>query len=182
MNDLEEVVSYLTGDFSNKKQFEQLSEDQKEKFPYAVHRNHILTPKIEGIPKNFEGVFLHEESYYTLNNRERFKTDIFLFSFNEEQRVKLSAVTIPKKYDNKKFDDIEFIAYNELSVSEKFVPIVYEKIDDAYIGKSESMITASNRFFLTQKISSKSLVIKEEIFKEDRRIFGFDKAIVYERN
>lgn len=182
MTDLEQVVFYLDGDFSNKKQFEKLSEDQKRIFPYATHRNHILTPKINGIPKDFKGIFLHEESYYTLNNRERFKSDIFLFSFNEEQRVKLSATTIPKKYDNKRFDDIESIAYNEISVSEKFVPIVYEKIDDVYIGKSESAFTASNHFFLSQEISSKCLVIKEELFKGDRRIFGFDEAIVYERN
>lgn len=68
-----------------------------------------------------------EESYYTLNGKERFKSDIFLFEVNSSSNVKLSSITVPKNYANKKYEEIESIPFSEMTISEKFVPIVYKK-------------------------------------------------------
>ncbi|MGX2946983.1 hypothetical protein [Enterococcus alishanensis] len=181
MNDLTQFIIDLEGNFSNERQFNKLSEEQRKKFPYAVHRNHILNQKVKNKPKNFEGVFFHEESYYTMNDSERFKSDIFLFELNSEEKVVLYSISVPKKYENKKYSEITMIDFEDLNVSEKFNPIIYEKKDGLFIGQSESMFTSSTKFILKQKISNEKLVIKEEMKKGDKRIFGFDDPIIYEK-
>lgn len=122
-----------------------------------------------------------EESYYTLNGKERFKSDIFLFEVNSSSNVKLSSITVPKNYANKKYEEIESIPFSEMTISEKFVPIVYKKENETFIGQSESKFTEKNHFILKQTISEKKLIIKEEIMRGNKRIFGFDKPIEYVR-
>ena len=97
-----------------------------------------------------------EESYYTLNGKERFKSDIFLFEVNSSSNVKLSSITVPKNYANKKYEEIESIPFSEMTISEKFVPIVYKKENETFIGQSESKFTEKNHFILKQTISEKN--------------------------
>lgn len=182
MNDVKQIVSYLKGNFSNKEQFDHLSDEEKKEFPLAVHRSYVLNEKILNIPTNFKGIYLLEESYYTLDNKERFKSDVFLFELNSEDNVVLSAINVPRKASNKKYAEIEPIDYDDVSVSEKFVPIIYKKNNEKFIGQSESMFTSTNKFILKQEISDENLIIKEEIRKGDKRVFGFDHPIIYKRD
>ncbi|HDT7311795.1 TPA: hypothetical protein RDU58_002456 [Enterococcus faecalis] len=181
MNDLEQLVSYLEGNFSNEQQFSELTETEQSEFPFAIHKSHIFNDRVLNLPENFKGIFLLEESYYTLNGKERFKSDIFLFEVNSSSNVKLSSITVPKNYANKKYEEIESIPFSEMTISEKFVPIVYKKENETFIGQSESKFTEKNHFILKQTISEKKLIIKEEIMRGNKWIFGFDKPIEYVR-
>lgn len=181
MNNVNLISEMLEGNFSNKEQYEQLSTSEQATFPYATHKNHIMNSKITNLPPDFEGVYLFEESYYVINGKEKFKADIFLFELNETNEVILSATTVPKEYLNKKYEDVIAIDYNELVISDKFTPLVYEKKDDEFSGKSTSQFTKKTQFILAQQISAESLIIKEEMYNGEKRVFGFDWPIVYKR-
>ncbi len=43
-----------------------------------------------------------------------------------------------------------------MTISEKFVPIVYKKENETFIGQSESKFTEKNHFILKQTISEKN--------------------------
>lgn len=181
MNNVKMISQMLEGNFSNKEQYEALSSSEQVTFPFARHKNHILNSKINNLPTTFEGIYLFEESYYTLNGREKFKSDIFLFTLNELNEVVLSAIVVPKEWLNQKYEAISSIDSNDLTISDKFTPLVYKKEKNEFIGKSVSLFTKKTQFILEQKISDKSLIIKEEMFNGEKRIFGFDLPIIYKK-
>ncbi|MHC5227596.1 hypothetical protein ACYSNW_04865 [Enterococcus sp. LJL99] len=181
MNDVKLISQMLEGDFSNKEQYEQLSETEQITFPFATHKNHILNSKIMNLPTGFQGIYLFEESYYVLNGKEKFKSDVFLFELNESNQVVLSATVIPKEWLNKKYEEVSPVDYNELAISDKFTPLVYKKTEDKFSGNSTSQFTSKTQFILEQEISTENLIIKEEMYNGEKRIFGFDLPIVYKR-
>ena len=106
MSRLEEFVSLLTGRFNNDAQYQ---EKQKEglSFPYAEHVNTVCNQKIDGLPADFAGVFMVEESYYTTASAQsgaerKFHTSAshHLFLFTEEgDGVRLTSYQLPKTAD-----------------------------------------------------------------------------------
>ncbi|MBP2100018.1 hypothetical protein [Enterococcus rivorum] len=165
MEDLEKITTILTGEFDNKEQFNSLSEAEKATFPYAVHKNHIVNKKINNLPKDFNGIYLHEESYYTLKGKEKFKSDLFLFTYDNTGKVTLNAITVPKEATNCKYLDLKSLNYNDLSISVKFVPLKYVEHNGIFSGESKSMFTKSTEFILKQNISTERLIIKESLVK-----------------
>ena len=75
MADLTNFVTLLNGEFDNKDQFEKMCKINPQ-YPYAKHINTICNSKIENLPKGFEGVFMIEESYYSVQG-----TTPFFFTF-----------------------------------------------------------------------------------------------------
>lgn len=65
MADLVNFVTLLNGKFDNKDQFEKISKTNPQ-YPYAKHINTICNSKIANLPNGFEGVFMIEESYYSV--------------------------------------------------------------------------------------------------------------------
>lgn len=182
MSQLTEIVEILTGEFTNEEQYEALTPSAQAAFPYAIHKNHRLNDKIIGLPADFVGEFIHEESYYTLRGKEKFKADIFLFTYTQTGQVELMAITAPKTATNCSYDQLPTLLFEELSKSEKFTPLVYTYQEGQFTGKSTSMFTEKTRFVLEQALSKKELVIKEEMYNGEKRIFGFDAPIVYKRD
>lgn len=181
MENLKKVIQLLSGRFDNSEQFQSLSEEEQVQFPFAIHNNTLLNDLIVHRPKDFDGVFLHEESYYTLKNKEKFKSDIFLFSTDESGDVVLKSITVPKELMNAKFDTLKDIDFSDLSESDKFEPLHYTEHDGTFTGESHSMFTKTTAFILKQELSDEALVIKEELFNGDKRVFGFDRPIIYKR-
>lgn len=69
MHDLSEFLDLLCGHFDNREQFEQRQAAGDASFPFARHVNTICNQKISGLPADFPGRFLLEESYYTVQGR-----------------------------------------------------------------------------------------------------------------
>ena len=181
MNDVELISQMLQGDFSNKEQYNQLTEVEQTEFPLATHKNHILNNQIKNLPTDFKGIYLFEESYYDLKGREKFKSDVFLFELNESQHVVLSSAVVPKEWMNKKYEEVSSIDYNDLSISDKFTPLIYKKENNEFSGQSISSFTKKTQFILEQNLSEERLIIKEEMYNGDKRVFGFDLPIIYKR-
>lgn len=181
VSSLNEVVTILTGEFDNQEQFDAMSADEQAKFPFARHKNHVINDKINHLPSDNSVFYILEESYYTVAGRDRFKSDIYVVSVNSNGKVQLTSSVIPKESTNCKYEEFTTIDYDDIAISDKFVPIEYTEKDHVYSGHSESMFTPTTKFVLDQKLSKDELIILEEMYRDGKRIFGFDAPICYKR-
>lgn len=182
MNKLDEFVNLLVGKFNNKEQFEKMKEEGKE-YPYCEHLNNIFNDKIKNLPKDFKGVFIVEESYYTSNNNTHASPHIFLFELEGEKDVKLTSFEIPEVYDKVKFtyEELKEIDFNDLKESTKFVPAIYKENNGVWEGGSVSMFNPVLKFTLFEKFSDEVLEVEEKMEVNGKKTFGFDDPILYKR-
>ena len=68
MIQLDNFVGMMTGHFDNKEQFDMMQATGKI-YPYAEHVNTVCNDKIKNLPKDFNGKFVVEESYYETNGK-----------------------------------------------------------------------------------------------------------------
>lgn len=182
MGNLKNFIDILSGHFDNSTQLEKMKEKGIHDYPYAEHVNHIVNDKIRGLPANFEGIFLLEESYYTIGEDTNLLPHLFLFT-EEGESIKLSSYDIPEGYDKESFsyENLKTVAFKDLKPSEKFNPAIYNKQGEIWVGGSESMFTPDLEFKLHQRLSAEKLVVSEVMEKKGKRIFGFDDPIIYRR-
>ena len=76
---LNEFIELLSGKFDNSDQLKQLEKEGINSYPYAKHINTVCNDKINGLPEDFKGIFLLEESYYTVNKHTNDMPHLFLF-------------------------------------------------------------------------------------------------------
>lgn len=190
MSRLEEFVSLLTGRFNNDAQYQ---EKQKEglSFPYAEHVNTVCNQKIDGLPADFAGVFMVEESYYTTASAQsgaerKFHTSAshHLFLFTEEpEGIRLTSYELPQGYtkDNFVYDEIGRLDYASLQPSAKFTPALYVERDGVWEGGSVSHFSPVLTFTLYERFSSDCLEVSEKMEVQGKPTFGYDEPIRYRR-
>ena len=122
MSKFESFMKVLTGHFDNKEQYAQMQKAGK-LYPYAEHVNTVCNDKIKNLPKDFNGKFVVEESYYETNGKRHASPHLFLITENEEG-ILLSSYEIPEGEDKSKvlYDSMKNIDYTELKKTEKFTP------------------------------------------------------------
>lgn len=182
MKALEKFLSYLSGKFDNHEQLAQMPPEESAHFPSATHRNTCVNDCIKNLPSGFSGVFVLEESYYTLSQRTAAQPHLFLITEDAAGDVVLSsytAIDVPK--ESLKYSGTFQLDYTRLSLSEKFCPLTYQYTDGVFTGANESMFTPVTKFVLDEKISENELVIQESMWVNGKRTFGFDKPIIYRR-
>ena len=182
MEILKEFIKLLTGNFDNKEQFEKFKEQNINDYPFAEHINNICNDKIKNLPENFEGFFLLEESYYTVNEKTRPLHHLFLFT-QEGENVKLTSYEIPEEYSKQDFtfNNLKELDFNNLKISEKFTPAIYKKCGDIWEGGSESMFSPIMKFKLHEKFYGNTLEVSEIIEVNGKTTFGYDDPIIYKR-
>ena len=141
MNRLQQFVELLTGSFDNREQYEQMQKEGNQTFPLARHVNTACNDKITGLPQDFDGVFVLEESYYTVGERTNASPHLFLFTM-EGEAVKLTSYEMPEGYDKDSFtyQQLKPVAFDALKPSAKFTPALYHERDGVWEGGSESKI------------------------------------------
>lgn len=182
MSILNEFVEILSGEFDNSEQYEIMKEKGVENFPFAEHINTVCNDKIVGLPENFEGLFLVEESYYTVNGKTNNSPHLFLFT-EENGEAKLTSYEVPEPYDKTNFTykQIETINYEDLKLSEKFTPAIYKLNNGVWEGGSVSMFSPVVKFTLFERFSKEQLEVSEKIEVNGKKTFGYDEAIIYKR-
>ena len=98
MSKLQEFVSLLAGTFYNRDQLAAFEAQGITGYPAARHVNTVLNDRIDGFPADFNGVFLLEESDYTVNGRTNPMPHLFLFTLESDGRVKLTSYDMPAGY------------------------------------------------------------------------------------
>lgn len=181
MTRLNDFMEILTGEFDNKEQFA-LMQEKGAKYPFAKHVNTICNDKIKGLPENFDGYFMVEESYYTSDNNTHATPHLFLFT-QEGDDVKLTSYEIPEEYDKNSFtyQQMQDVDYASLKLSAKFTPAVYTLKDDVWEGGSVSMFSPVLKFTLFERFSKEYLEVDESMEVNGKKTFGFDTPIIYKR-
>lgn len=181
MEKLERFVSLLTGHFDNREQFG-VMKDAGTEFPYAEHVNTVCNDKIQNLPKDFEGLFVVEESYYETNGKRHALPHLFLFT-QAEDGILLSSYEIPKGEDRSSFSyaSMRQVNYEDLKKSERFTPALYREKDGVWEGGSVSQFSPVMKMKLWEKFSDSCLEVSESIEVQGKRTFGYDVPIVYKR-
>ena len=90
MSRLDEFLRLLCGRFDNTRQLEELRRSGGPALPLAEHVNTVCNDKIDGLPADFAGAFVLEESYYTTEGKTHASPHLFLFT-EEGEAVKLTS-------------------------------------------------------------------------------------------
>lgn len=187
MKEFELFKKVIVGKFNNLEQVEKEKSEGKIIHPIAKHINGICNDKIDNLPNDFKGIFVIEESYYTDVKSERTNVlpHLFLFEENEEGKVKLISYELPKSISRSEFtnsNDNLRIDYNELEISQKFNPMIYEYKDGVgFHGRSLSNFGPDTTFLLDETLSEDVFEVNEILKKGDRVIVGFESPIIYKR-
>ena len=101
MMKLDNFINMMTGHFNNKEQFDNMQREGKT-YPYAEHINTICNEKIMNLPKDFNGKFVVEESYYETNGKRHASPHLFLIT-EKEDGIVLYSYEIPEGEDKSTF-------------------------------------------------------------------------------
>ena len=182
MDHLRAFVDRLSGRFDNSEQLAALQRQGIADFPYAEHVNTACNDKILGLPADFSGLFLVEESYYTLAGKTNSSSHLFLFT-EEGDKIKLTSYEIPEGYNKASFSyqALRAVAYSSLKESEKFTPALYTQKDGVWEGGSVSMFSPVLKFTLFERFSDEMLEVSETMELNGKRTLGYDIPILYKR-
>ena len=182
MNRLDDFLCLLCGRFDNTRQLRELREAGGPALPLAEHVNTICNDKIEGIPADFPGKFVLEESYYTADGRTHAAPHLFLFT-EEGEAVKLTSYQLPKGPDGGpvSYGTLPPMRWEDLEPSGKFTPALYTLHGGVWEGGSVSMFSPVVKFSLYRRLSPEALEVTETMEMNGKRTFGYDVPIVYRR-
>ena len=93
MSQLDNFMAVLTGRFDNTEQYEQFKRKGVEDFPLAEHVNTACNEKILHLPEGFQGIFMVEESYYTVGKKTHASPHLFLFT-QEPEGIKPNTIRL----------------------------------------------------------------------------------------
>lgn len=181
MIQLDNFVNMMTGHFNNKEQFDMMQATGKI-YLYAEHINTVCNDKVKNLPKDFNGKFVVEESYYETNGKRHASPHLFLIT-ESENGILLSSYEIPEGEDKNTFSykTMKNVDYSELKKSEKFTPALYHEKDGAWEGGSTSRFSPVTTFKLWEKFSDSRLEVSESMDVNGKRTFGYDDPIIYKR-
>lgn len=182
MSRLDDFLGLLCGRFDNTQQVEELKRTGGPALPLAEHVNTVCNDKIAGLPADFPGRFVLEESYYTTDGKTHASPHLFLFT-EEGEAVKLTSCQLPKGPDGEAvtYETLPTINWKDLRVSEKFIPALYTLHDGVWEGGSVSMFSPVLKFTLYERFSEEALEVTETMEVNGRRTFGYDVPIIYRR-
>ena len=183
MSRLDEFLRLLCGRFDNTRQLEELRRSGSPALPLAEHVNTVCNDKIDGLPADFAGAFVLEESYYTTDGKTHASPHLFLFTEEADGSVKLSSYEMPQGYtaETLTYDRLDAVDYASLVPSAKFTPAIYHRKDGVWEGGSVSMFTPVLKFTLWERFSEAELEVQETMEVNGKRTFGYDAPIRYQR-
>ena len=138
--------------------------------------------KILGLPDDFAGTFMVEESYYEVDGKKSASPHLFLFT-EEKDGVLLTSYDTPEGNDKRTFSYATMVPaeFSSLRESGKFTPALYREHDGVWEGGSDSMFSPVMRFHLFERFSADVLEVSESMEMNGKRVFGFDEPILYKR-
>ena len=139
MSRLDEFLRLLCGRFDNTRQLEELRRSGGPALPLAEHVNTVCNDKIDGLPADFAGAFVLEESYYTTEGKDpRLTPSVPLYGGGEA--VKLTSYQLPKAADGgaATYETLPPLKWEDLEISEKFTPALYTLHDGVWEGAASA--------------------------------------------
>lgn len=187
ITDLELFLSYLTGDFSNARQFAAEEGSREDIHPLAIHVNRPITSRVRNLPADFSGEFLLEESYYYYRDgTTKVKPHLFHFSENPDKQVVLRAYGLPEDMDppGVRCENPALVFdYKSLKISSTFdITMKYTRNSNNTFSGSARVERGSVTFTLKETIGPDILEVMELLEKEGRRLTPYSTPIRYHRH
>jgi hypothetical protein len=184
---LEIFKRYITGDFDNSAQVTEEIRAGRLAHPLAVHVNRVADEKILNRPKDLDGFFILEESYYLSGGKPlELKPYLFLFEPMDGNRVKLTAFQLPaelKKEEIRNDNKTLTFDYNKLQRSPTFKGAVYDwdASRKTFSTRSPNELAGGMTFTLIETFDAETLEVMELLEKDGRKLTPYETPIVYKR-
>jgi hypothetical protein len=178
---------YITGDFDNSEQVTEEIRAGRLSHPLAVHVNRVADEKILNRPKDLQGFFILEESYYLSGGKPlELKPYLFLFEPMEGDRVRLTAFQFPaelKKEEIRNDNKSLVFDYAKLQRSTTFKGAVYEwnASKRTFSTRSPNELPGGMTFTLIETFDAETLEVMELLEKDGKRLTPYETPIVYKR-
>jgi hypothetical protein len=185
LSDFELYKTYIQGDLDNIEQINAEVKAGKQIHPYAKHVNRLLDAKIKNLPKDYNGFYILEESYYTYPNKPmEEKPYLFWFEKTGKGEIRLHSLQIPKnidkkdlKNDNKKLS----LNYADLKDSPTFKPAIYTRTANGFYIKAPVDLPNGMKFTLEETIGKESFEVMELLEKGGKSMTPYSTPIIYKR-
>ncbi|MDV4149572.1 hypothetical protein R0131_01875 [Clostridium sp. AL.422] len=185
MEKLERFINYLSGSFNNDNQIrEEKATTGEARTPVAKHIVGICNNKVKNLPKDFNGYFTIDETYYNHGEHNTALHHLFLYTLNEDEDVVLTSYELPSEIDYNDFvnsNDKLVIDYSNLELSKKFAPIIFEEKDGYFLAESESNFSSEVIFTAIEKVYNGKIYMTEIFRKNGEIVSGSKEPIIYDK-
>jgi len=181
---LEKFVKILCGTLDNKAQVDQELADGNQVHPYAKHVTAVCDHKIINRPKDHEGLYILEESYYTYPGKELDIKPLLFHLRSDGNKVLLNSVQIPvhlKKADVINANESLVLDWNELELR-PFGTAEYMYHEEGHFTVDhEADMGDGLTFRLIETLSMDGLDVMELVHKNGVKLTPYDTPILYRR-
>lgn len=185
MSNLETFMDMLCGTFDNREQC--LAEDAAgaRVHPDATHIIGDCTDRMVGLPEDFSGRFVIEESYFDMGERTIAKHYLFLYEETDGGGIRLTSYDPPADVPRESLTNSNnnlVLNYAEIRVSPRFTPLLLDEVDGAFIGENVSQFSTEALFRFRLVVKPDALYVTELLQRNGERVAGFDTPTVYVRS
>lgn len=181
---LQKFIDILCGSLDNQQQIEEEIKNGKQLHPYAKHVTDVCDHKILNRPKDHEGVYILEESYYRKPGETTIDLKPLLFYLRSDgvSKALLQSVQIPLHLDKAEVtndnEELKF-DWNELSFRQ-FGVAEYTLHKDGYFTVDHSAELGEGvTFRLVEKLSNEGLEVMEIVHVNGIKVTPYDTSIFY---
>lgn len=177
---------YITGDFDNSAQVVAEIKAGKQIHPLAIHVNRLANDKVKNIPKDLNGFFIIEESYYLADGKPiDLKPYLFLFEEKVTGIVHLTTFQLTglKKEEVRNDNASLQFDFTQLQPSPTFkgADYTWNASDKTFNTVSPNDLGNGMKFTLTEKFTNKQLSVLEQVEKDGKLLTAWNTPIIYLR-
>jgi len=177
---------YITGDFDNSTQVVAEIKAGKQIHPLAIHVNRLANDKVKNIPKDLNGFFIIEESYYLADGKPiDLKPYLFLFEEKVTGIVHLTTFQLTglKKEEVRNDNALLQFDFTQLQPSPTFkgADYTWNASDKTFNTVSLNDLGNGMKFTLTEKFTNKQLSVLEQVEKDGKLLTAWNTPIIYLR-
>ncbi len=182
---LKRFTDILCGTLDNKAQIEAEKEAGRQIHPYAKHVTDLFSHRIINRPKDHEGIYVLEESYYTYPDEETsIKPLLFYLRSDGEHKVFLQSVQIPEKFNVEEATNANesfVLDFNELSIRPFGIAEYTLMETDEFTTNHIGIVGPGVTFQLTETLSDHQLSVLEILRKDGVKLTPYDTPIIYKK-
>jgi len=180
---LKRFTDILCGTLDNMAQVEAERKSGKQIHPYAKHVTEVFSHRVLNRPKEHEGIYVLEESYYTYPGKETdLKPLLFYLRSDGKSKVFLQSVQIPDNFTAEEATNANtnfIVDYNDLSIR-RFGIAEYTLMEtDQFTVNHIGIIGPEMTFQLTETLSDGHLSVMEIVRKDGVTLTPYDTPIDY---
>lgn len=173
----------IVGTFDNSAQVNKERKTGSQKHPLARHVTEVMDHRIKNMPKDFDGSFILEESYYDYPDKEQIvKPLLFKVTPCGPYDIFLESIIVPEHLDKAKVINANpdlYFNFNEIQLNEKFGKAMYHNMGDHFLVNHTCNFGGGITFNLVETLKLGELLVMETYTKDGKNITPYDSAIHY---